>query len=270
LIPAAGTDDARECLKCVFVNHAKKEAVATDGHLLLLKKINVAPKESFMIGATSLKIISFFEADKISRFTLQHKIKKEADGKSSIDGTFICVIGNGWQLVTKSPHAKDYPQYHKAIPDRSKSEPVLWNAALQAEVNTFLEKAKPFTNPKTHMVFMTAREGVVKNKELSFLRRMVFTKKVLALQPEQVFGCNGEILQKVLRFIGNQPANVTVGDTMIQSMIFQGEQFLVLMMPLRTAEFNGGISRSELLQDENGRIIPMPVQNNGVEMRKAA
>jgi hypothetical protein len=49
LLPAVSTDDSRGCLKCVLVNRRKKEAVATNGHFLLSRRLSIVPKESFLI-----------------------------------------------------------------------------------------------------------------------------------------------------------------------------------------------------------------------------
>src|SRR5271157_2825592 len=60
LLPAVSTDDSRNCLKCVFVNRRKKEAVATNGHFLLSRKLITIPKESFLIDPISLKVAACF------------------------------------------------------------------------------------------------------------------------------------------------------------------------------------------------------------------
>ena len=274
LIPAASMDDSRECLKHVFVNRKKREAVATDGHVLLMKKLSPAPKESFMIDRITLRISECFTGN-LNGLNIRHRKEvRGADGKietSAVD--FLTLSGNGWQLISRVPTAKEYPEYWRAIPDRSKAAAVLWDKSLNAEVSAFLEKSTPFTNCKTHMVYFTDREGIVRNKDLSYLRNTVFSREILALKPpEQVIGLNAEILQTVLRYIGDRSVSVTVGDLMINPAVFQGEDCLALIMPLRTSEAgSGGITRAELMQVK----APVAEADKGAadvqgEMKKAA
>jgi hypothetical protein len=262
LLPATATDDSRGCLKMVFVSRKRKEAVATDGHVLLIKKLPGAPKEGFLIDPISLRIAGCFEGN-VMDLTIRHRVEvRGADRNISTHAAdFITLSGNGWQLISRVPPAKEYPMYWKAIPDRSKAISVLWDKGLIAEVGTFLEKANPFTNSKSHMVYFTVKEGIVRNRDLSYLKSTAFSRDILALKPEQVIGIDAEILQTVLRFIQDRAVAVTVGDQMINAVVFQGEECLGLVMPLRTAESgSGGITRTALMQD-----------NNGVgEMRKAA
>jgi hypothetical protein len=253
LLPAIAADDSRGCLKCVFVNRKKKEAVATDGHVLLMKKLITAPKESFMIDATSLKIANCFSGN-VTGFTIRHR--EEVKGADRVVTTtaadFLTLSGDGWQLISRVPVASEYPMYWKAIPDRSKADVVIWDRGLIAEINSFLEKSKPLTNPKTRMIHLTAGEGVVKNDTLSYFRKTEFGRDILPLKSEQVIGLNCEILQTILKFVGGRSVSVSVGEKMIYAMVFQGENFLALLMPLRTGEYGDvGISREELLKNED-------------------
>jgi hypothetical protein len=269
LLPAASADDSRGVLKCVFVNRKKRgEAVATDGHFLLLKKLDTALKESFLIDAISLKISSLF-VDNITRCTVSHKVTdKDAAGRGASDLTYLIISGDGWQLVSKVPEATEYPSYRKAIPDRSNAVAVPWDNVLKAEVDAFLEKSKAFTNPKSHLVHLTAKEGIVRNRELSYLRKTDFSKDILALKPEQVIGLDAELLYAVLRYIGNRPVSVTVGETMVNPVVFHGENFLALIMPLKTGESGAGITRAELLKEEGGKTAAILALEN--QMKKAA
>jgi hypothetical protein len=252
LLPAVSTDDSRGCLKCVLVNRRKKEAVATNGHFLLSRRLSIVPKESFLIDGISLRVAACFGGN-FTRFTVCHKASgKDATGKSSTESIYLILSGDGWQLISKSLPAGEYPYYAKILPDRSKATSVLWDNALKAEICSFVEKSKPFVNPKSHLVYFTAQEGIVRNKDLSYLRNTVFTRDILALRPEQVIGVNGEILQTVLEFLQNKPVSVTVGSQMIEPIVFQGQDCLALIMPLRTGESNKGITRSELMQEEKG------------------
>jgi hypothetical protein len=139
-------------------------------------------------------------------------------------------------------------------------------------VGAFLEKSTPFINQKTHLVYFTTAEGIVRNNDLAYLRNTVFSRDILALNPEQVIGMNAEILQTVLKYIGDRSVSVTVGDLMIKPIVFQGEDCLALIMPLRTAESgSGGITRTELMQAK----APVDAVDKGaadgqVEMKKAA
>ena len=262
LLPAVSTDDSRNCLKCVLVNRRKKEAVATNGHFLLSRRLSVIPKESFLIDAISLRIADCFGGN-FTRLTVCHKTSaKDAGGKSSTESIYLVLSGDGWQLISKALPADEYPYYSRILPDRSKATAVPWDNILQAEICSFVEKSKPLVNPKTHLVHFTATEGIVKNTDLSYLRNTVFIRDILALKPEQVIGVNAEILETVLQFLQDKPVSVTVGSQMIEPMVFQGQECMALIMPLRTAE-NGseGINRKELLKDENGC---------GGEMKKAA
>ena len=137
------------------------------------------------------------------------------------------------------------------MPDRSKATAVLWDNILEAEICSFVEKSKPFVNPRTHLVHLTAQEGIVKNENLSYLRSTLFSRSILALKLGQVIGLNAEILQSVLQFLQDKPVSVTVGNLMVDPIVFQGHDCLALIMPLRTGESGKGITRSELMQEVN-------------------
>jgi hypothetical protein len=96
----------------------------------------------------------------------------------------------------------------------------------------------------------------------------VFARDILPLKPEQVIGVNAEILQSVLKYLQKEPVVVTVGEHMIQAIVFQGENCLALIMPLRTSESSAGITRAELLKDESGKTVAIPIMEN--QMKKAA
>lgn len=270
LLPATATDNSRGCLKCVFVNRKKSEAIATDGHLLLSQQLKASTKQSFLIDPVSLKIVACFEGN-VTGLTIRHKESKDAAGKSTIDCSYLWLSGNGWQLTSKVSVASEYPRYERILPDRSKSVSVIWDNALKTEVGAFIERALPFTNAKSHLVYFTAREGIVRNTDLSYFRKTDFSKQIFALQGEQVLGLNAEILRKLLRFIGDRPAAVTIGDTLIQGVVWQGDGVLALQMPLRTAEAGTAcITRKELLKEESsGKTVPMPVPGTA-EMKRAA
>lgn len=268
LLPATSTDDSRGVLKMVLVNRKKKEAVATNGHFLLLKKLDPPLKESFLIDPISLKISACF-VDNISRCTVSHKVtEKDAAGRGASEMTYLIISGDGWQLISKVPEAKEYPSYWKAIPDRSTAVAVPWDNVLKAEVDAFLEKSKAFTNQKSHLVHFTACEGIVRNRDLSYLRKTDFSKDIFALKAEDVIGIDGELFQAVLRFIGDRPISVTVGETMVNPIVFHNENFLALIMPLKAGESGAGITRAELLKNENVKSAAIPAMGN--QMKKAA
>ena len=264
LLPAVSTDDSRNCLKCVLVNRRKKEGVATNGHFLLSRRLSIVPKESFLIDAITLRVATCFGVN-FTRFTVCHKASgKDAAGKSATESIYLVLSGDGWQLISKALPADEFPHYFKILPDRSKATAVIWDNILKTEICSFLEKSKPFVNPKSHLVHFTCQEGIVRNKDLSYLRNSVFTRDILALKPEQVIGVNAEILQSVLEFLQDKPVSVTVGSQMIEPIVFQGQDCLALIMPLRTGESNKGITRGELMQEDKGAA------GSEGEMRKAA
>jgi hypothetical protein len=272
LLPAVSTDDTRGCLKTVCVSRQRKEAVATDGHVLLLKKLDLVPKESFLIDAVSLKTIACL-AKYPRGLSISHRAEiKDADGKVTTNAAdFLTVSGHGWQLISKVLAVNEYPSYWKVMPSRTKATAVLWDKPLIKEVGAFLDKAKPFTNPRTRLIYLTAGEGVVKNSGISFFRKTTFARDILALGGEQVLGVNAEIMQTVLRFIGDRPVSVTVGNQMIDAVVFQGVDRLALLMPLRTMESGGsGITRSELMKDDKSKGGRMTEADDGEMLKKAA
>jgi hypothetical protein len=151
-----------------------------------------------------------------------------------------------------------------AIPDRSKAPAICWDNGLMEEVGLFLDRSKPFTNPKTRIIHLTAGEGIVKHDGISFFRRTAFARDILALGAEQVIGINVEILQKVLRFIDdNSPVSVSVGKQMIDAIVFQGEDRLAVLMPLRTAE-------TELMKDDKSKSDSIAEKGHGATLKMAA
>ena len=160
LLPAVSTDDSRGCLKCVLVNRRKKEAVATNGHFLLSRRLSVIPRESFLIDGITLRVAACFWGN-FTRLTVCHKTSaKDAAGKSSTETIYLVLSGDGWQLISKALPANEYPYYSRILPDRSKATAVIWDNALKAEICSFVEKSKPFVNPKSHLVHFTAKEGI--------------------------------------------------------------------------------------------------------------
>ena len=226
-------------LNFVCVNHTQKEAVATNGHILLLQSLKAPLKESFLIDELSIKITEIYK-ENVTGFSIWHK--KEGK-KKIIDSTFLKISGDGWELISKVSPFSTYPQYQNVIPDRPKTSAVHWNDEQKNEVNTFLKQSLPFLEKSKHyMVYFTNSIGIAKNNDLSYIRKTDFSIPIFLLYCYEILGMNAKLLQNILKFVNDRPATVTTGRPK-DPVIWTGEDFLALQMPLLT--YN--ISEAELL-----------------------
>jgi hypothetical protein len=230
ITPVAGAcamDATRACLQNVHINPAGW-AEATDGHRMYRAAIPPQPVD-FMIMPLTLRLLDTLSASSVCLVGAER----------------LFFAGDGWVLFAKRPE-DPYPDIKRIIPLKDRTPAVAWDAATYKRVGDFLTRAKPFYKPKTHMVFFTDTEGATRNSELNHPATFTPCGDLFKFPDDKVLGMNAKYLTDLLKFIGKRPTEVTGGTSMISAIIWRGEGFMALQMPLRTDK-SGALTRAQLI-----------------------
>jgi DNA polymerase III sliding clamp (beta) subunit (PCNA family) len=226
LIPACSVDTPTYAhLNYVYVNAEKSEAVATDGHKLFLK--THAARESFLIHPFTIKLCETL--GNISSVMLSKR-----EQKSTESFTYITITGQNWQLTSRTDPGP-YPPYEKVIPDYSKNQSTTWDASTQAQVSNAITQLLPITPGKNSMIVLSNNAAFCKNRDIKVTKQIPFSAPILPISPEHMIGFNAKYLQIGLDFIDGRPISLTCrdADDIRYAVIFKGDSFLYLQMPLR-------------------------------------
>jgi hypothetical protein len=231
LLPVAGAcalDETRDVLRHVHINHTAQRAEATDGHRCFMRDIPTAPPESFLVDPVTLRLLDQLPAASVGLLTAER----------------LYFAGDGWSLTAKRPEGP-YPVVQRAIPTADRTPPVEWTAPVYKSLKAWLAAAKPFLNPKTYLVYFSSTEGITRNPELNHPATARTLGAMFDLPDDMLLGMNAKYLSDTLAYIANRPAQVTAGTSGIAGVIWSGDGWLALQMPLRTHK-SGVMTRSDL------------------------
>jgi hypothetical protein len=223
----APDDEVRACLQQVHINPVGW-AEATDGGRMHRQAIPRQPID-FMVDPLTLRLLDALPG-----------LCTALVGEER-----LFFAGDGWVLYSKRP-AGPYPIIDRVIPTHALTPAVSWTPETNKRVGAFLTHAKPFIDPKTHLVCFTDTEGVTRNKEINHPATFTELGPIFNFQDNKVLGMNAKYLAETIKFIGKRPTECTTCRTMIGAVMWRGDGFMALQMPLRTAE-TGALSRSQLI-----------------------
>jgi hypothetical protein len=216
ITPVAGavsTDLSHAVLAYVHINF-KGWAEATDGHRMYRQRIP-EPPVPFTIDPLTLKLTDALPAPECCM----------------VGEEYLFFSGDGWTLTVKR-NLDPYPDVEKIIPKLGRTRALPWGAPQYKAVKDALARYKIYWSNKLNLVKFSDNEIIIRNRDLNY-----YAATPLGFQAFDfggtVIGVNAKYLGDLLKFLGNRPADVTAGDNMISAIIFEGDGFMVLQMPLR-------------------------------------
>jgi len=225
LVPAVSDDIDRAALRRIAIRADRREAVATDGHVLFLRKLEKKPLKSFLIDVAAVKIAAVF-ADKSVSVTMKKNEKGEYD--------YVTLRGESWTLTYKVECFRYYPAYNLILCDR-KQNILEWDSRHVDMLHDYIERMRPFMlsgKGKSSRLYFSANTGYCRNKNLNFSDTTDFPLPVFPVS-NNLISVNADKLEKILKFIGDEKVGVTVGETPLQQIQFGGKMRRALLMPLR-------------------------------------
>ena len=137
----ASTDQLRKCLNGVYFNPDRSELCATDGHVLITKKLETEFSTQFIIAPHSFKILDIL-APYIEGANIIIEEKK--------DKKYIDIYGDGFTFTSQCLD-EPYPDYNKVIPEPDPELSISLTPETVKQVIAGLNTLLPYTSGKTHM-----------------------------------------------------------------------------------------------------------------------
>ena len=226
----ASTDQMRKTLTGVYFNPIRNELCATNGHVLINRKLETEFSTQFIIAPHSFKILDIL-APYVEGANIIIEEKK--------DKKYVRVWGQGFTFLTQCLE-EPYPDYNKVIPepDPELSIPLTPETVKQliAGLNTLL----PYTSGKTHMCVLqhntifchynNARIGVRLDQNIALNKY-----KDISLHIDvDVIAFNAKLFLQLLQdaFTGKS-ITLNYGPTNVYATTIQNGKQRLLIMPLR-------------------------------------
>jgi DNA polymerase III sliding clamp (beta) subunit (PCNA family) len=252
----AATDDCRAVLMGVFFDMKRKNAVATDGHRMINKKIHFecenGTPDSFIVPSVGIKLIlDFAKAGQgVGHCFLYYPKTEDAKTKEighAADPKYLIVCGARYWLQIRLIEGR-YPDYWKVLPKKGTSVPVtdVEVASLKAAIDVLL----PAANVKTAMLCFRDNEGFVGNPDVGKYWKINlgfrFTPEVTKIIPEDkeagtpettetkilTIGFNGVYLRELLGY-SQGVTKIQFNSDISAVLVFTKDKTIRLIMPLR-------------------------------------
>lgn len=232
------SDDVRRaCLQGIYFNPDLNEVTATNGHVLLAKKLEAKIPIPFLIAPHSFKIL-----DVLSPFIEVAEVVKDVERKVTVDDSeeihwydFLRVSGDGFSFVSKCVELP-YPDYNKAIPKPLADLSVTLSPEAAGKLIAALNALLPFANCETHLCIFENEEVFVHNRDTGKHIRVKIGERILAEKYVRM-AFNIRYLLQVLKdaFTGGS-MTINYGARQISAVTVQTEKQRTLIMPLRIVE----------------------------------
>jgi len=134
----ASTDQLRKCLTGVYFNPIRNELCATNGHVLITKKLETEFSTQFIIAPHSFKIL-----DILAPYIEDAKIIIE----EKKDKKYIQIYGDGFTFTSRCLE-EPYPDYNKVIPESDPDLSVTLSPETVKHVIAGLNTLLPYTADK--------------------------------------------------------------------------------------------------------------------------
>lgn len=224
------TDRLRKTLNGIYFNPDRNELCATNGHVLITKKVETEFSTSFLIAPHSFKIldilIAYAEGAKII-------IEEKKDKK------YIQIYGDGFTFTSQCLD-EPYPDYSKVIPEPDPELSISLTPETVKQVIAGLNTLLPYTSGKTHMCVLqhntifchynNARIGVSLDQNIALNKY-----KDISLHIDvDVIAFNTKLFLQFLQdaFTG-ESITLSYGPTNVYATTIQNKKQRVLIMPLR-------------------------------------
>jgi len=215
-------DETGACLQGIYFNPDLNEVAATNGHILLAKKLEAKIEVPFLVAPRSFKILDI----------LAPHIQAAEIVKGDCD--YLRVSGDGFSFVSKCVELP-YPDYNKAIPKPLADLSVTLSPEAAGKLIAALNALLPFANCKTHLCIFENDEVFVRDIDTGKHIRVKIGERILAEKYVRM-AFNIRYLLQVLKdaFTGG---SMTINyATQISAVTVQTEKQRTLIMPLRIVE----------------------------------
>jgi DNA polymerase III sliding clamp (beta) subunit (PCNA family) len=231
-------DETRACLQGIYFNSDLNEVTATNGHVLLAKKLDTEIPIPFLIAPHSFKIL-----DVLSPFIEVAEVVKDVECKVTVDDSeeirgydFLRVSGDGFSFVSKCMGELPYPDYNKAIPKPLADLSVTLSPEAVGKLISALTALLPFANCKTHLCIFENDEAFVHSIDTGKHIRVKIGERILAEKYVRI-AFNIRYLLQVLKDASTGGSmTINYGATQISAVTVQTEKQRTLIMPLRIVE----------------------------------
>jgi DNA polymerase III sliding clamp (beta) subunit (PCNA family) len=217
-------DETRACLQGIYFNPDLNEVAATNGHVLLAKKLEAKIEAPFLIAPHSFKIL-----DVLSPFIEVAEVVKG-------DRDFLRVSGDGFSFVSKCMEELPYPDYNKAIPKPLADLSVTLSPEAVGKLIAALNALLPFANCETHLCIFENDEVFVHNRDTGKHIRVKIGERILA----EKYVCIAFDIRYLLQVLKDASTGgsmtINYGATQISAVTVQTEKQRTLIMPLRIVE----------------------------------
>lgn len=216
-------DETRACLQGIYFNPDLNEVTATNGHILLAKKLEAKIEAPFLVAPHSFKILDI----------LAPHIQAAEIVKGDCD--YLRVSGDGFSFVSKCVELP-YPDYNKAIPKPLADLSVTLSPEAAGKLIAALNALLPFANCETHLCIFENDEVFVRNIDTGKHIRVKIGERILAEKYVRM-AFNIRYLLQVLKdaFTGGS-MTINYGARQISAVTVQTEKQRTLIMPLRIVE----------------------------------
>lgn len=217
-------DATRACLQGIYFNPDLNEVTATNGHVLLAKKLEAKIEAPFLVAPHSFKIL-----DVLSPFIEVAEVVKG-------DCDYLRVSGEGFSFVSKCMEELPYPNYDRCIPKPLVDLSVTLSPEAVGRLIAALNALLPFVNCETHLCIFENEEVFVHNRDTGKHIRVKIGERILAEKYVRI-AFNIRYLLQVLKDASTGGSmTINYGATQISAVTVQTEKQRALIMPLRIIE----------------------------------
>ncbi len=221
----------------IYFNPDLNEVAATNGHILLAKKLDTKIPIPFLIAPHSFKIL-----DVLSPFIEVAEVAKDVARKVTVDDSeeirgydFLRVSGDGFSFVSKCVELP-YPNYNRCIPKPLVDLSVTLSPEAVGKLIAALNALLPFANCETHLCIFENDEVFVRNIDTGKHIRVKIGERILAEKYVRIAFDIRYLLQVLKDASTGGSMTINYGATQISAVTVQTEKQRTLIMPLRIVE----------------------------------
>lgn len=224
LVPSVNHDktDFREALHYIYVDAAKKRAVAADGGMMFMKSFASRVKRDFFLDPAALKVVRLFAENPAVSVR-----------KYLVDYEQVVLTSARYTLIYKVPEITLYPKYEKVIPDYTTHAHCIWDEAKKKILYEFIREVQSFLT-KNGMIVFGKQDMVCRNRDLNYRVVKQAPFSLFPIDGEWVIGLNALRLKQVLDFFKNEKEIfVSLGKDPKKAVLFEAGERTAVLMPLK-------------------------------------
>jgi hypothetical protein len=210
-------------LQGIYFNPDLNEVAATNGHVLLVKKLEAKIEAPFLVAPHSFKIL-----DALSPFIEVAEVVKG-------DCDYLRVSGEGFSFVSKCMEELPYPNYDRCIPKPLADLSVTLSPEAVGKLIAALNALLPFAS-ETYLCIFENDEVFVRNIDTGKHIRVKIGERILAEKYVRIAFDIRYLLQVLKDASTGGSMTINYGATQISAVTVQTEKQRTLIMPMRIVE----------------------------------